>query len=384
MENLGGYQVIKDNKTISLLLILLLLTLLLNGCGKGQEMVKESELTVKVAQAQIQYIAKTSQYSGIIRGINEVNVMAKAAARVTAISVQPGDYVKQGQVLLTLDSSDYQAGVRQAEAAVAMAEAGKKANETQKAAALANYERTLALHESGAVSDSQLEAASAQYDTLNSGSAEAAIEQARAGLQQAQNSIGNCSVTAPINGVVGTISLSLGENASPQMPAAVISDTSRLEVEVQVSESEISHIQPGSEVQVTVSAVRPEPFPGKVSSVSVAADPSSRNYMVKIIMDNPGNVMRSGMFAQVALATLSAEEALCVPRNAVIPKGSKSVVFIVDEESRARILEVETGIESSRYIQILKGLKEGQRVIEKGNTLVGDGSKVRVITGGEK
>ena len=375
----------KETKLVGLVVIMFLsCTLLLSGCSDTQEKAQESELTVKVAQAKSGYIAKTSKYSGIVRGINEVNVMPKAAARVTSINVKPGDYVKAGQVLITLDSSDYEAAIRQAEAAVEMAEAGKRANDIQKATALANYERTLALHESGAVSDSQLEAAKAQYDALNSGSAEAAIEQAQAGLQQAQNSCGNCTITSPINGIVGTIGLSLGEMALMQSPAAVISDTSRLEIEIQVSESEIAYIQEGSEVQVTVSAVRQEPLKGKVASVSAAADPGSRNYIVKITMDNPDNLIRSGMFAQVALATVSEENALCVPRNAVTPKGSRSVVYIVDEDSRAHLLEVETGIENSNLIQITKGLKEGQEVIEKGNTLVSDGSKVRVVTGGEE
>lgn len=370
---------------VSLMLaILLMLTLGLSGCGQEEEAVQESELTVKTATARVQPIAKTSQYSGSIRGINEVYVIPKAAARVTAINVKPGDYVQAGQVLIVLDRSDYEAAVRQAEAAVAMAEAGQKANDAQKATAQANYERTLVLHESGAVSDSQLEAAKAQYDALNAGSAEAAIEQARAGLQQALNSIGNCTITAPISGVVGSIGLSLGEMASMQSPAAIISDTSQLEVEIQVSESEISYVQEGSAVQVMVSAVQAEPFPGRVETVSVAADPSSRNYIVKISLDNPDRLIKSGMFAQAALSTLSETQALCVPRNAVIPKGSLSVVYIVDEESRARMVEVETGIENSSLIQITKGLKEGQQVIEKGNTLVSEGSKVRVVAGGEK
>ncbi|NLO20713.1 MAG: efflux RND transporter periplasmic adaptor subunit [Syntrophomonadaceae bacterium] len=372
-------------KLIGLMLVITMIsTLSLGGCGKTEEKVQESELTVKVAKAQIRAIAKTSQYSGSIRGINEVNVMPKAVARVTSINVKPGDNVKKDQVLITLDSSDYQAGIRQAEAALAMAEAGKRANDVQKTAAQANYERILMLHEGGGVSDSQLEAAKAQYDALNSGSAEAAVEQARAALQQATNNIGNCTISAPISGVVGSIGLSMGEMASMQSPAAIISDTSRLEVEVQVSESEISYVQEGSEVEVRVGAVREDPFKGIVDSVSVAADPSSKNYKVKITLDNPDRMIKSGMFAQVALSTVAEPQALCVPRNAVIPKGSLSVVYIVDEDSRARMQEVETGIENSKYIQISKGLKEGQEVIEKGNTLVSDGSKVRVVAGGEK
>jgi RND family efflux transporter MFP subunit len=295
-----------------------------------------------------------------------------------------GEKVKEGQVLISLDSSDYEAGIRQAEAALEMAQAAKRANDVNKATAKANYERTLMLHEGGAVSDSQLEAAKAQYDALNSGSAEAAVQQAQAALQQALDNIGNCTIKAPISGVVGSIALSLGEMANLQSPAAIISDTSQLEVEIQVSESEISYVQEGSEVEVMISAVSPDPFKGVVASVSVAADPASKNYKVKITMDNPEGQIKSGMFAQVFLSTVSESNALCVPRNAVIPKGSQSVVYIVDEESRARMQVVETGIENSKYIQISKGLKEGQEVIEKGNTLVSDGSKVRVVTGGEK
>jgi RND family efflux transporter MFP subunit len=310
--------------------------------------------------------------------------MPKAVARVTAIHVKPGEKVKEGQVLISLDSSDYEAGIRQAEAALEMAQAAKRANDVNKATAKANYERTLMLHEGGAVSDSQLEAAKAQYDALNSGSAEAAVQQAQAALQQALDNIGNCTIKAPISGVVGSIALSLGEMANLQSPAAIISDTSQLEVEIQVSESEISYVQEGSEVEVMISAVSPDSFKGVVASVSVAADPASKNYKVKITMDNPEGQIKSGMFAQVFLSTVSESNALCVPRNAVIPKGSQSVVYIVDEESRARMQVVETGIENSKYIQISKGLKEGQEVIEKGNTLVSDGSKVRVVTGGEK
>jgi RND family efflux transporter MFP subunit len=368
---------------ISLMLVIIMISTL-GGCGKSQEQVQESELTVKVAKAKIQAIAKTSQYSGSVRGLNEVYVMPKAVARVTAIHVKPGEKVKEGQVLISLDSSDYEAGIRQAEAALEMAQAAKRANDVNKATAKANYERTLMLHEGGAVSDSQLEAAKAQYDALNSGSAEAAVQQAQAALQQALDNIGNCTIKAPISGVVGSIALSLGEMANLQSPAAIISDTSQLEVEIQVSESEISYVQEGSEVEVMISAVSPDPFKGVVASVSVAADPASKNYKVKITMDNPEGQIKSGMFAQVFLSTVSESNALCVPRNAVIPKGSQSVVYIVDEESRARMQVVETGIENSKYIQISKGLKEGQEVIEKGNTLVSDGSKVRVVTGGEK
>jgi len=254
----------------------------------------------------------------------------------------------------------------------------------KKKAALANYNRMLTLSESGAISAAQLEAAKSQYDALNAGSAEAAVEQAQAALLQARTGIGNCSITAPINGVVGAINLSLGETAGVQMPVAIISDTSRLEIDIMVSEEDISYIREGSDVEVLVRAVRPESFRGRVESAATAADSTTKNYQVKISLDNPEQVIKSGMFAQVALATESAQDTICIPRNAVIARGSKSVVFIVDKDSRAQMVEVATGIENSSSIQILSGLKAGDQVIAKGNTLVSDGTLVRVVAGGEK
>ena len=91
--------------------------------------------------------------------------------------------------------------------------------------------------------------------------------------------------------------------------------------------------------------------------MSVAADPASKNYKVKITMDNPEGQIKSGMFAQVFLSTVSESNALCVPATRLYPK-EQSVVYIV-EESRVRMQVVETGIET-KYIQISKGLKEGQ------------------------
>jgi len=85
-------------KQVGLVIVVLtIFSLLFSGCGKQEETVKESQLTVLTAEAQMKSIARTEEYSGVIWGVNEVNVMAKVPARVTAIHVKPGDYVTQGQ-----------------------------------------------------------------------------------------------------------------------------------------------------------------------------------------------------------------------------------------------------------------------------------------------
>lgn len=368
----------------TLLILVMVFSLMLSGCGKKQEVVKETELGVNVATAASREIAQSEQYAGIVRGKNEVAIMPKAAARVTSILVKPGDYVTQGQTLVTLDSSDYEAGVRQAEAGLAMAEAGKRANDVQLENARANYERIKKLHEAGAMSDKDLDMARGSYEALTAGTAEAGIAQAQAGLMQAQTQLNHCIITSPINGTVGSINVSLGDTPSMQSPVAVVSDTSQLEIEVMVSESDISYITSGSEVDVHIKAAGDDAFKGVVESISSVPDTVKRSYAVKVSLPNDEKKIKSGMFAEVSAATQKKSGVICVPRNAVVPKGARTVVYTIDKEKRAQEVEVTTGISNEKYIEITKGLKKGEKVITKGSTLVNEGTLVRVITGGDK
>ncbi|MGI6435527.1 MAG: efflux RND transporter periplasmic adaptor subunit [Syntrophomonadaceae bacterium] len=367
--------------TACLVLMALLVSLpLLNGCSKAKEVAQETELTVAVATAQNQFIARNSRYVGKLRGANEAAVNAKIAGRVIDILVKPGDRVYSGQTLVMLDSTTLQAALKQAEAMVASTRAQMTANQLQLENARLNYERLQQLHEAGAVADNALEAARLQYETLQSGAVEASVASAEAALLSLQDQVNNCNLTAPISGIVGSISVSLGDTATPQTPVAVVSDTSQWQVEVLVSEADINHIQTGSQVDVYIASLS-QSYTATVASVDPVANVSKRSFAVKVVVDNPDPAMRSGMSAEVSIATEKAENTLCVPAEAVIARGDKSVVYTVDEQNRARPLEVKTGIANNVLIQIVQGLEEGTTVITKGNTLVSDGTLVRVISG---
>lgn len=368
------------------LCLFLVLALSLSGCGKKEETVKESEISVSTARAEVRDVAKQVKYSGVARGINEVYIIPKAAARVTAIHVKPGDRVGAGQTIISLDSSDYEAGVAQAEAAVALAEAQKRAREVELETLQSNYERTEKLFKAGAASSQQLESLKAQVDAAQAGIPEAMVEQARAGLLQAQTAISHCSVTAPVSGTVGALNVSLGEMVSPQSPnpVAVVSDTSSLEVEVLVSENEISYVKTGSSVQVYFKAASSKPFTGRVDSVATVPDPQKHNYKVKVLLANKDNLIKSGMFAEVSVDTISKQGVLAIPLTAVIPRGGHEAVYVLDKDKRAREKVVKTGLKNDRYIEILEGLKAGDQVVVKGNTLLNEGTLVRVVSGGAK
>lgn len=371
-------------RLLCVLLALVLFLSLLSGCGKEKEVVKETELSVSTIKAEKRNVAQAVKYPGTVRGINEVYIMPKVSARVTAIHVKSGDRVSAGQTILTLDSSDYEAGIRQAEAGIAIAEASKRTNDIRLEDAQLNYERTQKLFAAGAASQQQLEAAQSAVDMLETGSIEAALEQAQAGLMLAQNQLSHCTITSPINGVVGSVNLSLGDTASPSSPAATVSDTSRLEIETLVSESEVSYIQTGAVVDVLVKAAGEKPFKGKVDSVSSVPDPMKRNYTVKVVLDNPDNKIKSGMFAEVLISTVSKNDVIAVPLAAVIPRSGRQIIYTVDSKNRAREIDVETGLRDNNYVEIVSGLKAGEQVIIKGNTLVNNGTLVKVVSGGAK
>jgi RND family efflux transporter MFP subunit len=381
---MGGEIVNKIKRAFYILLVLVLSLSLLSGCEKEKEVVKETELSVSTVKAEQRNIAQAVKYPGTVRGVNEVYIMAKAPARVTAIYVKPGDRVSAGQTLLTLDSSDYEAGIRQAEAGVAMAEAGKRSHDISLENAQLNYERTKKLFDAGAASQRELEAAKSAVEVLETGTTEATLEQAQAGLMLAQTQLNHCTITSPISGVVGSVNLSLGDTASPTSPAATVSDTSRLEIEALVSESEVSYIKNGSVVDVLVKAAGEKPFKGKVDSVSSVADPMKRNYTVKVVLDNPDNKIKSGMFAEVVISTVSKDNVVTVPLAAIVPRSGRQIVYTVDSKNRAHEVEVETGLRDTKYIEIVSGLKAGEQVITKGNTLVNNGTLVRVVSGGAK
>ena len=364
--------------------LLLIMGLSLSGCGSKTEVVKESALAVAVTEVQRQDIIQSASYPGIVRGRNEVTIMPKVPARVTAIYLQPGDPVKAGQTIMSLDSSDLNAAIRQAQAGVAQAEAAQRANAVQLEAAQTNYTRAQKLFASGAVSQADLERAKTAYDSLNSGTAEAAAAAAWAALATAQEALDKCNITSPINGVLGSVNLQLGETASLALPAAIVSDASALEVEVMVNENDVSYIKTGSQVDILIKAAEITKIKGQVQSVATVADPSKRNFAVKVALPNQDGKIRSGMFAELTIATINKPNVLCVPVNAVIPKNGSTMVYMVDKNQKARPLDVKTGLKNDRYIEITQGLKAGQQVITKGNTLVNDGTLVRVVAGGGK
>lgn len=380
----AGFSTNRRSKVLGILLLgILLLSFMVSGCGKEEEKVKESAFSVNAAAVKKMDMAQALKYGGSLRGTNEVYIYPKIASalRVTGILVQPGDRVSAGQTLITLDNSDYQAKLKQAQAGLAAAVAVKKGSDSSLEALKLRYERNKKLFEQGALSQQEMEALQVQYDTAMAGGADAGLALSQAQLEEAQNAVSHCNITSPINGVVGSINLALGDMAAATTVAASVSDTSALETDVMVSENEISYVRAGSDVEVYVRAVSDKPFKGKVATVAMMPDPVKRNYRVKVVLDNKDGKIKSGMYAETVVYTEAKSKVLGVPVQAVIPRDNTNVVFIIDKNNRAQEREVKLGVRNDQYAEIISGLKAGDKVITKGNTLVNKDTLVKVISG---
>lgn len=362
----------RRRKSSGLLLGAVLIVALLgvSGCDK-EEVGKEADnrLTVETALVKQESIRKEVTYSGTLKGADEVMLYPKVAARVVAIHLHEGDRVAKGQAIISLDTSDYETQLAVAEATLTQAESAYEN-------ARANVERIRMLHREGAVSDQQLE--QAELGLVQAGSA---LEQAQAGVQGARNLLSNCQITSPINGVVGLIQITEGNMASPQAPVAVVSSTGKLAVKLNVTEGDISFVKVNDPVKVRVRSLSEQEFTGRVTSVAAVAHPQFKTFPVEVTLDNPDNLLKSGMTAEVRIGTEEKDGVLTIPRNAVVQKGARHVVFTVDEESIVHETTIEVGIQNRERVEVIKGLKVGDQVVVKGQTLLHDTDEVRVAGG---
>jgi RND family efflux transporter MFP subunit len=364
-------------------LVLMAVLIGISGCGKKDQEVEKDVVNVETAVVKVMDITKYAGYSGRVKGSNEEAVLPKLARRVTAVYVTAGQNVRQGQVIVSLDSSKLDAAVQQAEAGVASARAAQAANEVQRQTALTNLNRIKELHGAGAVSNQALEAAQAQYDILNTGAADAGVAQAQAALSMAMQNLADCEITSPMTGVVGRVDVVVGDTTSMQNPVAVINNTADLEIEVRVSEADISSVQAGTAVKVMIDAVGEEPLTGTIKSVASVSDQVTRTYPVKVALPNNAVAqVKSGMFAEVMLGTQHRTGVIGIPMVAVLPKSGENTVYVINGEKRAQAVIVQTGLNDGTYTEITRGLQAGQTVVTKGNTLIDENTVLNFTDGG--
>ncbi|HAH63377.1 MAG TPA: efflux RND transporter periplasmic adaptor subunit [Treponema sp.] len=217
------------------------------------------------------------------------------------------------------------------------------------------------------------------------------IDPSRPGMTYSEN-----PVKAPVEGTVTSFPLSVGATVSPAAPLGQISSTGRLEIQVNVSERFVSRIKGNQSAVITLDAYPGEKFSARVFEISPALDTSTRTLRVKLMLEQPDPRLRAGMYARVRLITEKLSNVIVIPYDALVARGDKSYVFAVERtasdaenaEGNAQtgtpavvhLREVTPGIHVDDKLEISAGLKTGDEIVVRGQSLLNDGSKVNVMT----
>jgi membrane fusion protein (multidrug efflux system) len=193
--------------------------------------------------------------------------------------------------------------------------------------------------------------------------AQAAVDQAQAQLDIAALGLKETTVSAPVDGVISERLVSPGALVSPQTPLATLVRPA-LELVVNVEESQLGQVAEGQAVQLQVPAFPTQMFTGTVRSISPTVDTKSRTAAVRVEPKDDGSKLRAGMFARLSIVTAEKQNALVVPREAVLigAPGIEPLVIAIDSAGRVHRQPVKLGLQSDRAIEISSGIDDGQLV----------------------
>lgn len=292
------------------------------------------------------------------------------AGRIVALEAGIGDTVKAGQVMAALESAD----VGQAQAAYLTARAAVMA-----AQANLRRERELAERRVSSVREKELAEAQAAIEEANLA---AATQRLRAlgvrpedikALERSGSGPGRVPLVSPIAGVVLTREVTLGQSVQPAQDAFRVADLSRLWVVLDLFEKDVAFVHKNQKVVLRTMVYPGKLFPARVAYVGQVVDEKTRTAQVRIEFDNPEGLFRPGQFVTATLIGDPARaqaDVLAVPIKAVQTVEGKPLVFVAEPDGFFTRRSVELGITGGGMIEVLSGLKEGERVATDGGFLL--------------
>ncbi len=417
----------------------LFLMTIVGGCGHKEA--EKQVVPVKVAAVELNAASTEARYSATIIPHTQVELAFKVGGYVDALrkargvdgkmrDIQEGDRISIGTVLARVRQSDYQVKFKQAESQASEVRSGIDVSKAQYEEAVSgiasskaqvieaeaayvkaklDFDRAENLFASKSMTKADYDSAKSQYEMTSAkvaaarsqvqviqaqaDSAKANIDvvkaksqSAQAVVQETQIPLHDTELKSPLNGVVLEKSIEKGTLVSLGDKAFVVADTSSVKAVFGVADIALADMKLGSKLSVESESMPGKEFQGQITSVFPAADSKNRAFNVEVTIANPDYLLRPNMIVSLSVATkqhISPQPV--VPLNAVIKSKSNAngyaVIIVTDEGGRllARLRDVKLGESFGNAVAIAEGLKQGDRVIITGGTMVNDGDQVKVI-----
>jgi cobalt-zinc-cadmium efflux system membrane fusion protein len=334
---------------------------------------------VAVARATLGTVESALEISGTLAARARVGVKPKLPGRLERVLVEIGDRVSQGQVVATLDRGEVDAQVDAAVAAVGVAKAGLESAEAALANAVTERDRAKTLFEAGALPRQRLDAAETAHRSgvAQRELARANLAQAEAAVRRAREIQRDATLHAPVSGFI--VERNYDPGAIPgDRPVVVVADIRELKLEAGVSELEAGRLKTGLPAMLSVQAKPGEKYRGQLAAIAPEVDPRNRHFRIEIRVANQDATLLAGMYATARVVLESADNALVLPREAVVTRDGKRVVLKVTGESVAAVAVVE-GLSDGRHVQIVSGLSAGDQVVADARRQLPADARVKAI-----
>lgn len=314
----------------------------------GQNAVTPPE-TVTAAPVAPQTWETSIPSTGTIAPVQGVTVAAEVAGKVAKIAFEAGSTVKQGDLLVQLDTSTEEAQLQAAEATAALAKA--------------NLDRARELRQSNTNSPAELDAAEAQ------------AKQAAAQVDNIRAVIAKKTVRAPFAGRLGLRMVNLGQILREGDAITTLQTLDPIYVNFSVPQQRLTQIATGDVVRVKTDAAPDATFQGKITALNAEVDPVTRNIRVQATIENKDEKLRAGMFANVEVVLPEKKEVLAIPATAVLYAPYGDSVFVVEDKKNEKTGAMEKvlrqqfvrlGTTRGDFVAVVEGLQPGQTVVTSG------------------
>ena len=354
-----------------------LLGLMVGLASCGVDMPKETKTSFETMTVEKQNITVPVKFSAKLKGQSDVTISPQVSGQLMQICVSEGQQVKKGMTLFVIDSRNAQLELEAAQANLTAAEASANSAKLE-------YESNKNLFAKNIVSRYMLDNSENSYKQ-----AQAAVGQARAAVSRAQVNLGFCTITAPVDGIIGEIPVTEGIQVSPGTHLTIVSGNTMMDAVFSVPESVLEEafasgfdgnmeqaLKKFPDVMFVMKNGTEYPHKGRISSATGVVNAATGTIALKATFPNPDGVLYSGVQGTVVFPAES-KDVMVIPQKAVVRLQDKSLVYKVKPDNTATAVTVTTqdAGDGQNFI-VTSGLEVGDKIVTVGANNVQEGQQV--------
>jgi membrane fusion protein, multidrug efflux system len=359
----------------------------------GQENAVPVELADAISGSISSYLVSTAN----LRALRDVDIASQTEGIVKSVEVEEGDYVPAGRLLCRLDDTQLKIRLQTAVQRLAQAKLQLEKGRVRQEKATAqiknsreDLERYQKLYDEKLVSERDVALLRYRIEELDHDQRASTsetrelthrVEELEAEIAQVNLEISRTQILAPFGGYITHRSVDVGQNLRTLEPLFKLSDFSPLYADVFLAESDAQHVRTGQETTVKLGSNVYEELSARVARLSPVVDQSTGTLKITVELNNARGAFKPGAFVRVEIKTDTRDETVLIPKKALVEEDGSHFVYVAADEEEATRVPVSLGYQRNDQVEILKGVKPGQRVVVAGQGALKKGSKIRVVRG---